>query len=161
MNERYEKWLDEQLKKTIDFGKVEFDSEQWKQKYSAEYQALVARTGKRRTAGNARPNVLRILWANPIAGVAAVIAVAALVIFFTSRRPDKRIEQAAVTNPEQSPAVMLSRLSLTLAYNRGGMDAVDEQCSRAFKMLGSKTTSVSINELLNENNGKEPERKDL
>ena len=159
MNERYEKWLDEQLKKTIDSGKVEFDSEQWKQKYSVEYQALVARTGKRRTAGNARPNVLRILWANPIAGVAAVIAVAALVIFFAPRRPDKRIEQAAVTKPEQSPAVMLSRLSLTLAYNRGGMDAVDEQCNRAFKMLGSKTTSISINELLK--NGKEPERKEL
>jgi hypothetical protein len=159
MNERYEKWLDEQLKKTIDSGKVEFDSEQWKQKYSAEYQTLVSRTAK-------PANVPRfLLLGRYLARVAAVVVVAALVIFFTSRRPDKRIEQAAVTKPEQSPAVMLSRLSLTLAYNRGGMDAVDEQCNKAFKMLGSKTTSVSINELLNEllneNNGKEPERKEL
>jgi hypothetical protein len=147
MNERYEKWLDEQLKKTIDFGKVEFDSEQWKQKYSAEYQALVSRTAK-------PTNVPRfLLWGRYLARVAAVVVVAALVIFFVPRRPDKRIEQAAVTKPEQSPAVMLSRLSLTLAYNRGGMDAVDVQCNKAFKMLGSKTTSVSINELLNENNG--------
>jgi hypothetical protein len=36
-----------------------------------------------------------------------------------------------------------------LAYDRGGMDAVDEQCEKAFKMLGQKNTNVSIGELLN------------
>ena len=36
MSKRNEKWLDDQLKKTVDSGKVEFDSEQWKRKYSAE-----------------------------------------------------------------------------------------------------------------------------
>jgi hypothetical protein len=154
MNEQNEKWLDEQLKKTIDSGKVEFDSEQWKQKYSAEYQALVSRRAK-------PPNVLRFLWRHQLARVAAVIAVVALVIFSTSRRPAERVVQPIVAKSEQSPAMMMSRLSLTLAYNRGGLDAVDEQCKKAFKLLGQKNTKVSINELLNENNGKKPERKEL
>jgi hypothetical protein len=154
MNERYEKWLDEQLKKTVDSGKVNFDSEKWKQKYSAEYEALVSRA-------RTRPNVRRFLWARQLVRIAAVIAVAAIVIFFTSRRPEKRIESAIIAKPPQSPAMMLSRLSLMLAYNRGGLDAVDEQCERAFKLLGHKTNKVSINELLNENNGRKPERKEL
>lgn len=153
MNEQYEKWLDEQLRKVIDSGKVEFDSEQWRRKYSAEYQALVARTGK-------RPNVLRFLWARPLVRVAAVVVVVAIAIFFTFRRPEKHIESAIIAKPPQSPAMMMSRLSLMLAYNRGGLDAVDEQCEKAFKLLGKKTTKVTINELLNEN-GKEPERKEL
>ena len=153
MNERYEKWLDEQLKQTVDSGKVEFDSEQWKRKYPAEYQVLVCRSEK-------RPDVFRFLWGRRLVRLAAVIAVASLVIFIVSRRADKRIEQAVITIPEQSPAVMLSRLSLMLAYNRGGMEAIDEQCRKASRLLGQKDSKVSIYELLNDN-GNEPERKEL
>lgn len=154
MNERNEKWLDEQLKSVVDSGKVDFDSEKWKRKYSAEYEALVSRAGT-------RPNVQRFLRAHPLLRAAAVIAIVSLVIFFTLRRPEKHIEPAIAAKPEQSPAMMMSRLSLMLAYNRGGMDAVDEQCEKAFKMLGHKTNKVSINELLNENNGIEPGKKEL
>jgi hypothetical protein len=153
MNERNEKWLDEQLKKTIDSGKVKFDSEQWKRKYSAEYQELVSRA-------RTRPNVRRFLWVRPLVRVAAVIAIVAFVILLTHRQPDKRVEPM-VANAVQSPAKMLSVLSLSLAYRQGGLDAVDEQSNKAFKMLGQKNTNVSIGELLNENNGQKPERKEL
>jgi hypothetical protein len=83
------------------------------------------------------------------------------VIFLSPRRPEKHVEPVIAAKPAQSPAVMLSRLSLMLAYNRGGLDAVDEQCEKAFKLLGQKTAKVSINELLNDDNGKEVERKKL
>jgi hypothetical protein len=155
MNERYEKWLDEQLKKTIDSGKVEFNSEQWKQKYSAEYEALVSRAGK-------RPNVLRFLRGHPLVRVAAVIAIVAFVILLTHHQSDKRVEPTVATFVEdRSPAKMMSRLSLMRAYERGGMDAVDEQCKKAYELLGQKNTNVSINELLNDKNGNKPERNDL
>ena len=155
MNEWNEKWLVEQLKKTIDSRKVEFDSEQWKQKYSAEYQALVSRAEK-------RPNVQRFLWVRPLIRVAAIVAIVALVILLTHHQSDKRVEPTVATFVEdRSPAMMMSRLSLTLAYNRGGLDAVDEQCKKASELLGQKNTNVSIGELLNESNGKKPERKEL
>jgi hypothetical protein len=41
------------------------------------------------------------------------------------------------------------------------LDAVDEQCKKAFELLGQKNTNISIGELLNENNGQKPERKNL
>ena len=143
MNERNEKWLDEQLKKTIDSGKVEFDGEQWKRKYSAEYQELISRA-------RTRPNVRRFLWVRPLVRVAAVIAIVAFVILLTHRQPDKRVEPTVATFVEdRSPTKMLSVLSLSLAYRQGGLDAVDEQSNKAFKMLGQKNTNVSIGELLN------------
>jgi anti-sigma-K factor RskA len=154
MNERNEKWLDEQLKKTVDSGKVEFDSEQWKQKYSAEYEALVSRA-------RTRPNVQRFLWGHPLVRVAAVIAIVVIVILLLHNRPNRRVEPTVATFAEdRSPAKMMSVLSLSLAYRQGGLDAVDEQCKKAFEMLGQKNTNVSIGELLN-GNGKKPERKEL
>ena len=151
MNERNEKWLDEQLKKTIDSGRVEFDSERWKQKYSAEYKTLISR-------GKKRPNALRFLWVRPLVRVAAVIAIVAFVILLTHHRPVKHIAQpvATVANTVRSPADMLSVLSLSLAYRQGGLDAVDEQSKKAFELLGQKNTNVSIGELLNDKNGKKP-----
>ncbi len=154
MNERNEKWLDEQLKSVVDSGKVNFDSEKWKQKYSAEYEELVSRT-------RTRANVSQFSWARPLVRLAAVVAIAALVIFLSHNRPNRRVEPTvAIFVKDRSPAKMMSVLSLSLAYRQGGLDAVDEQCEKAFKLLGKKTTKVSINELLNEN-GKEPERKEL
>jgi hypothetical protein len=93
---------------------------------------------------------------------AAVIAIVAFVILLTHRQSDKRVEPTVATFVEdRSPAKMLSVPSLSLAYSRGGLDAVDEQSKKAFKLLGQKNTNVSIGELLNENNGQKPERKDL
>jgi hypothetical protein len=155
MNERYEKWLDERLKKTIDSGNVEFDSEQWKQKYSAEYQELISRAGK-------CSNVQRFLWVRPLVRIAAVIAIVVFVILLIHHRSDKRVEPMVATFVEdRSPTKMLSVLSLSLAYRQGGLDAVDEQSKKAYELLGQKNMNVSIGELLNESNGKKPERNDL
>jgi hypothetical protein len=46
MNERFEKWLDEQLERIIYSGKVEFNIGRWKQKFSDAYQTLVLRAVK-------------------------------------------------------------------------------------------------------------------
>jgi hypothetical protein len=144
MNERNEKWLDEQLKKTIDSGKVEFDGEQWKQKYSAEYQELISRA-------RTRPNVRRFSWVRPLVRIAAVIAIVAFVILLSHNRFNRRAEQMVpVLVEDRSPTKMLSMLSLSLAYRQGGLDAVDEQSNKVFKMLGQKNTNVSsIGGLLN------------
>ena len=142
MNERNEKWLDEQLKKTIDSGKVEFDGEQWKRKYSAEYQELISRAAR-------RPNIRRFSWVRPLVRVAAVIGIVAFVMFLVHQIHAELIVRPIATESDISPTKMLSVLSLSLAYRQGGLDAVDEQCNKAFKMLGQKNTNVSSGELLN------------
>jgi len=88
----------------------------------------------------------------------------AFVILLTHRQSDKRVEPTVantVQSEDRSPAMMMSRLSLMLAYNRGGLDAVDEQSKKAYELLGQKNTNVSIADLLNDKNGRKPERNDL
>ena len=153
MNEKFEKWVDEQLDKTVNSGKVEFDGARWKQKFSGAYQTLVLRAAK-------HTETQRFSWGRRLTRIAAIIAVLVIVIFFASHQSGKSNKPQTAARPEQSPAVMLSRMSLMRAYERGGLDAVDEQSERAFKLLGKKNTNVSISDLLSEN-GKQPERKDL
>lgn len=141
MNEQKdEKWLDELIFKSIDTSKPKFDAEQWKQKYPGEFQALVEREARRPQA--ARFDVLRIVMRSRIAQVAAaavfIIAVGLFIVHL-----DHRGQQRG--QPEQlakSPAEMVTSASLRTAYNRGGMEALEEQCDRAARMLGQGLLSM-------------------
>ena len=53
----------------------------------------------------------------------------------------------------KSPTEMLTAISLNLAWRRGGIEAMDEQSSKAFKMLGSEPAKITIEELRVELNG--------
>jgi hypothetical protein len=47
-----------------------------------------------------------------------------------------------------SPAQMMTMMSLQAAYQRGGTEALERQFDQALKMLGPRTTSMSLKELL-------------
>jgi hypothetical protein len=48
---------------------------------------------------------------------------------------------------------MMTAMSLTMAYRRGGIDALDEQCEKAIRMLGPRPLRLTLGQLLAENNG--------
>jgi hypothetical protein len=136
--------LDLLLEQAVSSGKVEFDAERWKQRYAGEYDQLVSRCGRVPT-GRETFSVYAVRFA-----AAAVILVAAGLLIHRMHRP---VESPRQRELARSPAKMMSRLSLTLAYNRGGMEAVDLQYAKAFEKLGSKPAGLSIAELLNGNGG--------
>jgi hypothetical protein len=76
------------------------------------------------------------------------VTISLLMVYQNPPMPPPQNESIA-----KSPAEMLTAMSLNLAWRRGGIDAMDEQSSKAFKMLGSKPTKASIQELLVELNG--------
>ena len=85
-----------------------------------------------------------------LAAAAAVIIVATgLIAVFVHQGPDERI----VSGYDQSPTKMTSAISLTMAYRRGGIDALDEQCEKAIRMLGPRPLRLTLGQLLIENNG--------
>jgi len=77
---------------------------------------------------------------------AAVIILAVTLPMFHEEPPEQPPQQTA--DVAKYPAEMLTMMSLNIAYSRGGIEAVDEQSSEAFKMLGSRRANVSIQELL-------------
>jgi hypothetical protein len=48
---------------------------------------------------------------------------------------------------------MLTAMSLTMVYRRGGIEALERQCEQAIEMLGPRPTSLSLKQLLEDSNG--------
>ncbi len=96
-----------------------------------------------------KPSILQSRTAKLAAAAAIIIAVGLLVI--QSNPPEQA--HAPTGNVAKSPAEMLSVMSLTMVYRRGGIEAMDDQSNEAFEMLGSQPTEVTVQELLAESNG--------
>jgi len=99
---------------------------------------------------NAAGILLRSRAARLAAAAVILVAVGLLMIY---RNPPVPQQPRQTTIAVKSPVDMLSAMSLNMAWRRGGIEAVDEQSSKAFKMLGSKPAEASIKKLLVELNG--------
>ena len=146
-----EKWLDGELRRVIEGTTPEFDAEAWKQKYPAEFQAVLARGTKGRKA--ARPRIVRLALGHPGAGVAiaaAIVVVAALLL----RGPAEPERQGPVPGGRrtvaQAPTRMVTMMSLTRAYRRGGTEALDQQLDEAVGILRPRSATMPMHELFDE-----------
>lgn len=151
-DEKNEKWLDEQISRTINTGKPQFDAEKWKEKYAEEFQILKSRAGQTSRAHKA--NIWRTVIKSKIAKLAAAAVIVLAVGLFVARRiPDEQIENRTRPEVAKSPAEMMTAMSLNIAYRRGGMEEVEKQCDKAFEMLGPRPGSITVQEMLAELNG--------
>jgi hypothetical protein len=156
MSERKdEKWLDDQLQRAVNGSTPVFDAQAWKQKYAGEYQTLIAR-------GKLHPTV-RILRGSfgKVALAAGVIIAAGILLVGQLRPSPERPTPGPQPIAQQSPAQMVSMISLATAFRSGGMEGLDRQCERALERLGPRPTSVSMQELLKDINGKGQERANI
>ena len=142
--------LDEIISRTINSGKPEFDAEKWKQKYPEEFQVLRSMSPEKTPAR--RLSIWRVVCQSPVtklAAAAVIIIAIGLHAFFVHQGPG---EQPA-PKVAKTPTRMMTAMSLTMAYRRGGIDAVDEQCDKAIRMLGPRPLPLTLGQLLSENNG--------
>jgi hypothetical protein len=85
-----------------------------------------------------------------LAAAAVILIAITLVIGYRNR--DRQVQPPRVVGTAKSPGEMLTVLSLNMAYRRGGMQAVEKQYEKAFKILGPRLTSISVKDLLAESN---------
>jgi hypothetical protein len=147
-----EKRLDELISRTINSGKPEFDVEKWKQKYPEEFQMLQSMSAeKTRTR---RPSIWWAVCQSPITKLAAAaVIIVAVGLFIVHQRPSEQADTTIVSKATKSPAEMQATLSLSIAYRRGGIEAVDRQCQKAIEMLGPRPAEITIQQILTEFNG--------
>ena len=99
------------------------------------------------------PNVWRMIWKSPVTRIAAAVIIVAISFFAVHQGPDEKIAKLDISQVTESPAKMLTVMSLNNAFRRGGTEAVEEQCNQAFEMLGLRPEKISIQELLADFNG--------
>ena len=101
-----------------------------------------------------KPSAARIILRSKMAKLAAAaIIIVAVGLLMVYQNPPVEQQPPKTVGPTKSPAEMLTAMSLNLAWRRGGIEAMDEQSSKAFKMLGSKPAKATIKELSVELNG--------
>ena len=146
-----EKWLDELISRTINSGEPQFDAEKWKEKYPEEFQLLKSRAGQ---ASAHQVNIWRRTIQNRITKLAAAaVIIIAVGLFLVYRGPGEQVKPTEVAKVAKSPAEMMTMASFTFAYRHGGMEAVEEICDKAFKMMGPQPIRLSVRELSKELNG--------
>ena len=108
-----------------------------------------------------RPKLWSVLLASKVTRLAAAAAVIVLIGFVVRRISREHTDGQAFTDAAKSPGDMMTAMSLNIAYRNGGLEAVDKQCDRAFKMLRLQPTRISVRQLLEEFSSEEVERKKL
>jgi len=152
MNEqRNEKRIDELISRTINTEKPQFDVEKWKQEYPEEYQVLFSRAAK--GDSSRQPTILKVILKSPLTKItAAAVIILAVSFLITHQIPDEQ-EQHRIAEVIKSPVEMMTAISLERAFRRGGIEALENQCEQALKLLGTRTDGLSSQELLSEFNG--------
>jgi hypothetical protein len=147
-----EKRLDEIISRTINTEKPQFDAEKWKQKYPAEFQTLLSRKAKGDSIR--QPNILKVFLKSPLTKIAAAAVIIVAIGFFVIHQGSpEQADTTTVSKTTKSPAEMMTAMSLTITYRKGGMEAVEEQYNEAFKLLGPRPKSLSVEQILSEFNG--------
>lgn len=92
---------------------------------------------------------------------AAAVIIMAIGLFLVHQGPSEPVETTKAAKVAKSPAEMMTAISLTIAYRRGGLEAVEQQCEKAIEMLGSRPKTISVQELLEDFNSENSERTKL
>ncbi|TSA54682.1 MAG: hypothetical protein D4R45_03615 [Planctomycetaceae bacterium] len=98
---------------------------------------------------SAAGTILRSRAARLAAAAVIIVAVGLLMVY---RNPGEQ-QQPQTVSAAKSPVEMMTTMSLTIAYRKGGMEAVEEQYSEAFKLIGPRPESLSVKHILAEFNG--------
>lgn len=98
--------------------------------------------------------IWRMIFRNPLTKLAAAAVIIVAISFFIAHRgPSEQADTTIESRATKSPAEMQAILSLSIAYRRGGIEAVDRQCQKAIEMLGPRPAEITVTELLEEYNG--------
>ncbi len=141
------------IEKRIKNVNIVIDSESNKRVFSNILQAFQKSTAKD-LAPTDQPNIWRMIFRNPLTKLAAAAVIIVAVGLFLGR--DRHTPSAPIAEPRliaQSTLKKMSLMSLRMAYQRGGFDALDRQFRDTLDALGPQSLSISMQDLLEGVNG--------
>ncbi|MFB0554499.1 MAG: hypothetical protein ACETWQ_14435 [Phycisphaerae bacterium] len=101
-----------------------------------------------------KPSAPRIIILSRMIKLAAVALIIVAISFFIAHQgPSEQGRTTRVLEVAESPFEIMTMKSLTIAYRRGGIEAIENQCEKALKILGPQPASISMADLFNGSNG--------
>ena len=80
---------------------------------------------------------------------AAAVIIVAISFFIAHQGPSEQGGITRVLEIVESPSEIMTMKSLTIAYRRGGIEGIENQCEKALKILGPQPASISLGDLFN------------
>ncbi len=97
-----------------------------------------------------KPSTARIITLSRMIKLTAAAAVVIVSIsFFVHQGPGEQNDTIIVAEAAESPAEIMTMKSLKIAYRRGGIEGIENQCEKALKILGPQPASLSLGDLFN------------
>ena len=96
------------------------------------------------------PSAARIITLSRMIKLTAAAAVIIVSIsFYVHQGPGEQKDITIGFEVAESPAEIMTMKSLKIAYRRGGIEGIENQCEKALKILGPQPASLSLGELFN------------
>jgi hypothetical protein len=98
-----------------------------------------------------RPNTARIITLSRMIKLtaAAAVIIVGISFYIAHLGPGEQNDTTMVSQVAESPAEIMTMKSLKIAYRRGGIEGIENQCEKALKILGPQPASLSLGELFN------------
>ncbi len=80
---------------------------------------------------------------------AAAVIIVGISFFIAHQRPSEQGITTKFLEVAESPSEIMTMKSLTIAYRRGGIEGIENQCEKALKILGPQPASISLGDLFN------------
>ena len=98
-----------------------------------------------------RPSTPRIITLSRMMKLtaAAAVIIVGISFFIAHQGPGKKGVTTKVLEVVESPSEIMTMKSLTIAYRRGGIEGIENQCEKALKILGPQPASISLGDLFN------------
>ena len=99
---------------------------------------------------------------SPLAKLAAAaVMIIAVGLFLVYLGLGEQVESPKVAKAGESAAGLTTVISLEVAYRRGGLQAVEQQCDEAVRVLGARLDGISAGQLIRDFNIEKQEREKL
>jgi len=97
-----------------------------------------------------KPSTARIITLGRMIKLTAAAAVIiAGISLYVHQGPGEQKDTIIFAEALDSPAEIMTMKSLKIAFRRGGVEAIENQCEKALKILGPEPASISTADLFN------------
>jgi hypothetical protein len=143
----------ENIEKFVRVGKPRVTTSRQMDKRTLDDSFAAMERTIRNKSSDQKPTVPGIILRNRMIKLSAAAAVVIVSIGLFAVLVHEGPGEQSVPKVPESPTKMMTAMSLTMAYRRGGIEALDEQCEKAVRILGPRHLRLTLGQLLKETNG--------
>jgi len=140
----------ENIEKFVRVGKPNVTTSRQMDKRTMDDSFTAMEQTIRAKSADHKPSTARIIILSRMMKLTAAAVIIVGISFYIARQgPSEQGITTKFLEVAESPSEIMTMKSLTIAYRRGGIEGIENQCEKALKILGPQPASISLGDLFN------------